>query len=113
MSDYSAEREADEAAMRDREHDERCRYVLVDVHVVKMSGSMKAGPFTYACPFEDVRVGDTVVVPFGREGHLRLGEITEIDPPVTLKKYATKWVAAHVDHRAHDMCMAMGMPATD
>lgn len=71
------------------------------------------GQFTYACSFRDAQVGDVVVVPFGKNNTLRLGSILEINPKHAFKRFATKWVAAHIDHRAHDMRMAMGMPDID
>lgn len=83
-----------------------CTYVTVKV---KISHGW-AGPYTYCCPFDDVQVADAVIVPFGAENNLKFGVVQEVNPPLTIKQLATKWVAAHVNHRAHDMRMVMGVP---
>lgn len=82
-----------------------CSYIMVRVEDV---GSDYL--YTYCCPFEDVEVGDMVVVPLGKKNTRCLGHIRAIGPHISIKHKATKWVAAHVNHRAHNMRMALGVP---
>lgn len=70
----------------------------------------KSKPCSYVCPFDEVEKGDHVIVPWGEANGLQRGIIHEVDPPANLKRMATKWVAAHVNHRAHNMRTALGVP---
>jgi primosomal protein N' len=63
--------------------------------------------WAYMCPFEDVEVGDSVIVPFGEKNELRRAVVHEVGLPETLQKLATKWVAAHGSAAAHNARSAL------
>lgn len=91
---------------------------LCDGYVlVRMLGRESVRPksketWTYCCPFE-VKLGDHVVVPFGRENLLRIGIVADVTPSLESKRQATKWVAAVFSKEAHDMRMALGTPEVE
>ena len=76
-------------------------YVNVEItEAIPFRGKVKH-TWAYMCPFDDVEVGDHVIVPFGDKNELRRAIVHEVGLPETLQKLATKWVVAHGSAAAH------------